>query len=144
MSPEMFERVGIGAIAAALIVLIPEIVGSERMRALEARMRTWRDRPSGIRTALFILQTLAAITLVWFAALISDGSLAEPPSDLWMRLLFCLPLALVPFAIDVVPSRVVAGYNELLRQRDLGRALTFGAGVVLLFGGMGLQFWSTF
>jgi len=145
MVSEWVGRAGIMAQAVSFLLIAPEILGEERLRNVEEALKEWLGGVHQRTRRLFWIRAVVALVFI-----ISVGlALSAVP---YPGVPAVAALAVVGFGIGTAWASVdtqialllVGAVRRLLAGPDRLRALVFGTGVVLLFGGLGAQFYATF
>lgn len=151
MDSEWVGRAGILAEAVSFILIAPEIIGVERMRGLEERLERL---PLSQNRVSFRYSPPLLLVFVGGPVFLIMGLIREHQQmSSLSQLLYLIPawfsvLLLALFAVLllwVLAVGAVANLSDFLQKGDDRlRALVFGTGLVLLFGGLGAQFYGSF
>ncbi len=132
MDAAWLNRAGILAEASSFFLIAPEIIGVERLRRLEARIESFAPP---LRTA----------NRRWRSYVFDMQFRTSPRGIRWLIALWlAIPHMLVLLLLFILLELPLDAGIWLLDGQDRLRALVFGTGVVLLFGGMAAQFLATF
>jgi hypothetical protein len=139
------NRAGILAEGVSFVLIAPEILGEERLRNVEEALKEWLGGVHQRTRRLFWIRAVVALVFIIAMGL----ALSAVP---YPRVPAVAALAVVGFGIGTAWASVdtqivlvlVGAVRRLLTGPNRLRALVFGTGVVLLFGGLGAQFYATF
>jgi hypothetical protein len=147
MVSEWVGRAGILAEIVSFFLIAPEIAGPERLKGLEAALERWLGRvdPTSDAVRLPVVVPVAiAVGLgeIFLIAWLSPDSFRAAGT---LTAAGVLGGAIVAgsWLSNRMPAAVRA-VRRILEGEARLRALVFGTGVVLLFGGLGAQFYATF
>jgi hypothetical protein len=140
MDSEWVGRAGILAEIVSFLLIAPEILGEERLRNAEEAFRIWLGGFHQHTRRFFSLWAVTTAVFFVAAALVISAATDRPAV-----LILGIGVGAAWASVDTkIVLLLIAAVRRLLAGPNRLRALVFGTGVVLLFGGLGAQLYATF